>query len=888
MAERGRSREPTVTSRVIDIAESAQVCGNGDLEKPVASLLDDLVSGSISLDSYLEQCGGLLGLAFHKSTDDVQFRERQEQVLEKVFSCPPTPPHWALLFLCECLGAAGPRSLPYFNFAVRLLMAHVEKDGLEHDLRAGMNEEGKGFSPRDAKQLSVCLCRVPQRVGNALRKLAPAALFPDKLFSSTCRALVRAAAMVNLPSTLKSPLALPAAPSFPSSSVHCLWVALASQLILAGRAKDLANCLLYSAVIGELTPQRHSDLLQSLPLDSAYELVSELIYCAGQKFSLRKDVVGNTAVEIEAGEEEEPSTFNCWIKALEDGTCKLVKESGKNGRLFHLLSHRMLLAVPFPPPHLKGVMVALVGVLSGSELLLEALNRVSCVWAEPAFVHRSPHRCQAFVTEFILEASKRLGMSSELNSSSECVLYLIRGVGVRLGMSNLDIRRQGLLVGETVSHIVGEPISFDELRHMEERNAAAKEIETCNDDHVNKKKTAVLTAAIDVSSSVEEQKEEKTAQQQYGAGEPDWDDPDCVLLPLRVPPRESEAMAPVLEKNKDGDENEDPEDEPLLPYDPPLPRKAKLPQYLHHVISRLEVTLDNDSWESQKSALVALPMIISRNPPDLQHYCSRLLRDLVFLEDRFGIPDFEELRVEGMIAVSTSEPCTAAISLSNLFFDSSTSVGSKYLILHVLIGTAKRLSKIDSREAILNGKSNRSSGTTAVSQRLGKNTRRWGRRQERTTQLYQNRFTMTAPAFVYGLLRGCTVTRTKVELWGHADSAPLLAKVLGALSCFMECTSTGYAAETLGKDVAWFAWAFRNSLHAELRASVVVVICTVAAISPRALEGAGFGEAECHMWLKGIEREVNNEGSVVSRGEVMPLLRRNLLPAELKLNQIGL
>ncbi len=878
MAERGRSREPTVASRVIDIAESAQVCGNGDLEMSVASLLDDLVSGSISLDSYLEQCGGLLGLAFHNSTDDVQFREQQEQVLEKVFSCPPTPPHWALLFLCECLGAAGPRSLPYFHFAVRLLMAHVGEDGLERDLRAGMNEEGKDFSPRDAKRLSMSLCRVPQRVGNVLRKLAPAALFPGELFSSICRTLVRAAAMVYLPSTPKSPLASPAPPSFPSSSVHCLWIALSSQLILAGRAKDLANCLLYSAAIGELTPQRHSDLVQSLPLDSASDLVSELIYCAGRKFSLRKDVVGN-AVDIEAGEEESP-TFNCWIKALEDGACKLVKESGKDGRLFHLLSHRMLLAVPFPPPHLKGVVVALVGVLSGSELLLEALNRVSCVWAEPAFVHRSPPRSQAFVTEFILEASKSLGMSSELNSSSECVLYLIRGVGVRLGMSNLDTRRQGLLVGETVSHIVGEPISFDELRHMEERNAA-KEIESCSDDHLSKKKTVALTAAVDVSSSVEEQKE--VVQQQYGVGEPDWDDPDCVLLPLRVPPRESEAMAPVLEKKKKGEENEDPEDE-LLPYDPPLSRKAKLPQYLHHVISRLEVTLDNDSWESQKSALVALPTIISRNPPDLQHNCSRLLRDLVFLEDRFGIPGFEELRVEGMIAVSASEPCTAAISLCNLFFDSSTSVGSKYIILHVLIGTAKRLSKIGNR-AILHGESNRSCGTTAVTQQLGKNTRRWGLRQERTVPSFQNRFTMVAPAFVYGLLRGCTATRTKVELWGHADSAPLLAKVLGALSCFMECTSTGYAAETLGKDVAWFAWAFRNSLHAELRAAVVVVICTVAAISPRALEAAGFGEAECHMWLKGIEREVN-EGSVMARGEAVPLLWRNLLPAEL--NQTGL
>ncbi len=80
MVERRYSRVQTVASRMIDVAESAQICGKGDLEKSVASLLDDLVSESISLDSYLEQCGGLLGLAFHNSTDDFQFREQQEQV----------------------------------------------------------------------------------------------------------------------------------------------------------------------------------------------------------------------------------------------------------------------------------------------------------------------------------------------------------------------------------------------------------------------------------------------------------------------------------------------------------------------------------------------------------------------------------------------------------------------------------------------------------------------------------------------------------------------------------------------------------------------------------------------------------------------------------------
>ncbi len=80
MVERRHSGEPNVASTTIDIIDSLQVRGKGDFGKSADSLLDSLVSESISLDSYLEQCGNLLGLAFHSSTDDVQFVEQREQV----------------------------------------------------------------------------------------------------------------------------------------------------------------------------------------------------------------------------------------------------------------------------------------------------------------------------------------------------------------------------------------------------------------------------------------------------------------------------------------------------------------------------------------------------------------------------------------------------------------------------------------------------------------------------------------------------------------------------------------------------------------------------------------------------------------------------------------
>ncbi len=70
-------------------------------------------------------------------------------------------------------------------------------------------------------------------------------------------------------------------------------------------------------------------------------VLDDLITRFSHNFPSCRDAVGNVVeIEAAAGEKEESPYFNCWIKALVDGVCMLVKEGGTDGRIFHLLSQR--------------------------------------------------------------------------------------------------------------------------------------------------------------------------------------------------------------------------------------------------------------------------------------------------------------------------------------------------------------------------------------------------------------------------------------------------------------------------------------------------------------------------------------------------------------------
>ncbi len=70
-------------------------------------------------------------------------------------------------------------------------------------------------------------------------------------------------------------------------------------------------------------------------------VLDDLVARFSHNYPSFRDPVGNVVeIEAAAGENEESPYFNCWIKALVDGVCMLVKEGGTGGKIYHLLSQR--------------------------------------------------------------------------------------------------------------------------------------------------------------------------------------------------------------------------------------------------------------------------------------------------------------------------------------------------------------------------------------------------------------------------------------------------------------------------------------------------------------------------------------------------------------------
>jgi hypothetical protein len=97
------------------------------------------------------------------------------------------------------------------------------------------------------------------------------------------------------------------------------------------------------------------------------------------------------------------------------------------------------------------------------------------------------------------------------------------------------------------------------------------------------------------------------------------------------------------------------------------------------------------------------------------------------------------------------------------------------------------------------------------------------------------------------------------EMWGHSDSAVLLARLLIALACFIDCAPGISAASA---DVLEFSWTFRNSPHAELRSAVLTVMVCCIGSSSSASGSSGFAGApfagidgrEVRAWLAAMEQ----------------------------------
>lgn len=179
--------------------------------------------------------------------------------------------------------------------------------------------------------------------------------------------------------------------------------------------------------------------------------------------------------------------------------------------------------------------------------------------------------------------------------------------------------------------------------------------------------------------------------------------------PVNRPAPQPPQTGLIIEELSDEDA---PEEDDIVPYakpdsdpedsddDPTLIRrdKPKAPVYIRDLIKYFR---DTDSYDHQKLALTTAPTLVRRKADygtELSEHAEELASLLVGLSDKFDMEDFDELRVQGMIAIVVAKPEAMGPWFAKTYFDGDYSISQRASILVVLGLAARELAGFETSE----------------------------------------------------------------------------------------------------------------------------------------------------------------------------------------------
>ncbi|KAI0146679.1 telomere length regulation protein [Pestalotiopsis sp. NC0098] len=151
----------------------------------------------------------------------------------------------------------------------------------------------------------------------------------------------------------------------------------------------------------------------------------------------------------------------------------------------------------------------------------------------------------------------------------------------------------------------------------------------------------------------------------------------------------------IIEEIEDDDEEED---DDLVPYakpdsdsedsddDPTLINrdKPKAPVYIRDLITYFR---DGENYDRQKIAIATAPVLIRRKASygtEVSSHAEELASLLVGLSNKFDLEDFDNLRLQGMVAIVVAQPQIMGRWFAKTFFDGDYSLSQRASILVVL------------------------------------------------------------------------------------------------------------------------------------------------------------------------------------------------------------
>ncbi|KAK2606172.1 telomere binding protein [Conoideocrella luteorostrata] len=143
-----------------------------------------------------------------------------------------------------------------------------------------------------------------------------------------------------------------------------------------------------------------------------------------------------------------------------------------------------------------------------------------------------------------------------------------------------------------------------------------------------------------------------------------------------------------------GSDDEDSEDDATLV----RRNKPKPPVYIRDLITFLR---DSESYDKQELGVQTAPVLIRRKAnygTEVSAHAEELARLLVGLQNKFDIENFEDLRLQGMIALVVAQPKSMAPWFARTFFEGDYSLSQRTSVLVTLGLSAREIAGMEASE----------------------------------------------------------------------------------------------------------------------------------------------------------------------------------------------
>ncbi|KAL7819611.1 telomere length regulation domain-containing protein [Trichoderma gracile] len=274
----------------------------------------------------------------------------------------------------------------------------------------------------------------------------------------------------------------------------------------------------------------------------------------------------------------------------------------------------------------------------------------------------------------------------------------LTAISNRIAATQARARFLGLIVGESLSTLMDDKSQKLDFHMEETESEEAQWLKSLTNvsDEVGPVEPILKAEAVGPAAKKENRPSQKPTQksktQSKAKPEPSISTikPIAIIEEVDSSEDDDEDLVPYAK----GSDPEDSDDDATLVQR----NKQKAPVYIRDLILYLR---DTESYDKQKLALQTAPLLIRRKANfgmEVSSHADELAGLLVGLQDKFDIEEFNDLKLQGMIALIVAQPKTMAPWFSRTFFEGDYSLSQRTQVLVAIGLSAREIAGFDTSE----------------------------------------------------------------------------------------------------------------------------------------------------------------------------------------------